>query len=634
MKAQLLFVYIHKYRTICEQGFNLSSNYQFQFTANFQNKEYGAPILSVTTNDQNIAGLFNGTFTDVKAVLGENGAGKSTLIQYLTFQSSQHPDYMEYPKNEFRDIAVYSLEDPLYPFQIVAGRDWKPNENLTLQGFDNGKTPMIHECQELTWDDFYHFPFEVIYYSNVFDNKPEYNYNGLKNISTNFLIRQDLKDFLNRIEGNAKVNVPESVAHAFQEDGRRLSFALRFKNLLPFKLPEYINVFYNRTSRADLKDKLAVFKSQRSKIGKATFQLIKSWLEKTETQENIQVSFRAQFQLNYFEYFILNYLLSESDTTRQYHKQYPAYRIKIFEKLYNLFDVEKGINNFNSLIDFAHLEEVQINNKRGIGLGDTSLSRPLSLFSDFDRMLSDVFESSTDFSSGFRLKIDDRALDIHDHYKLTLYATNYLNFNFPGMSSGEFGFLTLFSRFYYLIDHRNFAGSKLQKKNLLIFIDEGELYFHPKWQVKFLDYINTIFPIIFCEDYKVQLVLTSHSPFIASDLPSGNLLFLKKGIEGQLLPFNREPAEGNCVVADAPEYTFGANVHELLADSFFLEGAHIGQIAKRIIYNLVDFFESKENIQQYNQEQVLSIISQIGEPWVQSRLFEQYNEYYEINPEL
>ncbi|MEM5644017.1 AAA family ATPase [Bacillus toyonensis] len=80
-------------------------------------------------------------------------------------------------------------------------------------------------------------------------------------------------------------------------------------------------------------------------------------------------------------------------------------------------------------------------------------------------------------------------------------------------------FLTLFSRFN-TITHE-------VSDNLLILIDEGDLYFHPQWQKDWLFTFINIISYLF-QKTSIQIILTTHSPFILSDLPSGNVILLKK----------------------------------------------------------------------------------------------------------
>ena len=76
----------------------------------------------------------------------------------------------------------------------------------------------------------------------------------------------------------------------------------------------------------------------------------------------------------------------------------------------------------------------------------------------------------------------------------------------------------------------------------------------------------------------IQILVTSHSPFIVSDLPNENVIFLTK-----------EENKGNCVVKNSlndMKKTFGANIHTLLSDSFFMESL-MGEFAKSKIDGVI-----------------------------------------------
>jgi len=92
---------------------------------------------------------------------------------------------------------------------------------------------------------------------------------------------------------------------------------------------------------------------------------------------------------------------------------------------------------------------------------------------------------------------------------------------------------------------------------MLLFIDEAEIGFHPAWKKLFfnwlLDFLNN-----YTTGDTFQIILTTHSPYLLSDLTSSNILLFKKGDNG-----NTE------IVPSDSFMTFGANIHELLANNFF-----------------------------------------------------------------
>ena len=82
--------------------------------------------------------------------------------------------------------------------------------------------------------------------------------------------------------------------------------------------------------------------------------------------------------------------------------------------------------------------------------------------------------------TGFSLRIDKALLGVlRLIYQLPSFDnSSFLTYDWRGMSTGEDALLTQYSRFYEI-------KSRLKQKNLLILIDEGDLYFHPQWQKEY-----------------------------------------------------------------------------------------------------------------------------------------------------
>jgi len=74
----------------------------------------------------------------------------------------------------------------------------------------------------------------------------------------------------------------------------------------------------------------------------------------------------------------------------------------------------------------------------------------------------------------------------------------------------------------------------------------------------------------------------THSPFILSDIPRTNTLFLKKD----------ESSRYATALKRKPD-SFGANIHELLSDGFFMSDT-IGAFAKEKITEIIEFCRKAE----------------------------------------
>ena len=79
--------------------------------------------------------------------------------------------------------------------------------------------------------------------------------------------------------------------------------------------------------------------------------------------------------------------------------------------------------------------------------------------------------------------------------------------------------------------------------------------------------------------------------------------------------------------------TFGANIHTLLADSFFVTN-FIGEFAKKKIETLAAFLQSKNNKDgEFDKLTSQKTINLIGEPIIRNRLQDMYNSKFEIKNE-
>lgn len=157
---------------------------------------------------------------------------------------------------------------------------------------------------------------------------------------------------------------------------------------------------------------------------------------------------------------------------------------------------------------------------------------------------------------------DNRNKDFIDKL-VVLFDKEYLvRFAWWGLSSGHTAYLTLFSSIY--------CELKRTRNDAIVLIDEGDLYLHPKWQIEFFEKLVTVLPSL--STGSIQLVLTSHSPFLLSDLPSQCITILKA-----------ENNRAKSIKIQTKSMTFGANLYELYSDIFFLGGKRTGSFAQKKI---------------------------------------------------
>lgn len=114
-----------------------------------------------------------------------------------------------------------------------------------------------------------------------------------------------------------------------------------------------------------------------------------------------------------------------------------------------------------------------------------------------------------------------------------------------------------------------------QSVNLIF--DEVELYYHPQYQK---ETISSLLSLIRISNFKfikdINIVFLTHSPFILSDIPIQNTALL-----------TIDEKNGRSKLIKKKRQSFGANIHDLLADNFFLTGTLIGDLADRRIMQLI-----------------------------------------------
>ena len=180
--------------------------------------------------------------------------------------------------------------------------------------------------------------------------------------------------------------------------------------------------------------------------------------------------------------------------------------------------------------------------------------------------------------------------------------------NINVMSSGEQHLVhTMQSVLYHILNVNSVHNSKESKNKyeyINIIFDEIELYFHPEYQRRFvfelLERLDSLKKGNHIPKIKgINILFCTHSPFILSDIPKQNVLFL-----GEKKDFK----------------TFGANITTLLANSFFMENL-IGEFAKNKINEVIRWITQ-------DKEDILKTIKLIDEPILRNKLIEMYYEKF------
>lgn len=590
-QMEILYIWLQEYKNFKEQGFNFSSEYIFDVKKKGKNKY----ALNIKKNNGYIPNFFERqNISNITAIIGQNGSGKSNILEFI--KTSLPEGYAEIQAQGIISYRIghnYIVLIPNNSFEVEISQ----TDNL----FEVHKYP-FNLVKEAGLYGTNYSDAEYIFYSNTFDLKlEEYNMRGLHNISTLALLRADTE----RENGNPFIRTGgEYDNYRANEIRRNIQFILSDHTdlLNNFPLPEalYIEILESDLKRYFTKDK-----------NQDVQKILKHFNEElNSTNRTSDVAFLNNLYIAVFLNFITAY--------REY------------SSIKNLID-NITLNNDKTIKDFVKNFFTNIPNIKHEGHNIIDFSNKSLIANQFFNYVEDLLDKKS-FSvealsrkPNYTIKFEIKQNALEELTKfLSLYIqlkglTEFLNFNWRNLSSGEQSFFSLISRFYHLKHHQ--IQHEDLKKNMVIMIDEGDIYFHPDWQKKFfklvIDYLSKLF-----QDHNLQIIFTANTPFLTSDLPKSNIIFIEK------MPDNSIVVHG---LENNRKETFGGNIHTLFADSFYMKGALIGDFSKDKINNIIDYLKNKDS---QNKDYYKKVIDIIGEPILKRKLQEMWYEKFGIDEEI
>ena len=307
--------------------------------------------------------------------------------------------------------------------------------------------------------------------------------------------------------------------------------------------------------------------------------------------------------------------------------KYPSYSIFKITKSPELF--HETVDNRDKLNLGALVDEI-IKDKSHITLKVRQTCRFLQLYRPNNNGIRDLFQlfSFSEYQEALKDSVNANSLVTlmeqipPSFFVPTIYfdkledgVVKEVQVPLTQMSSGERQYLYNFSTVIYHM--RNLLSiqdtQRVRYRSIHLVFDEVEICFHPEYQRKF---INSLLAILdrtrIIPHCSVQITIATHSPFILSDVIQDNILYLKDGHDV------REQITVN---------PFGANINDVLQQSFFLENGFMGEFVQRKINSLVDFLkEGKHNSQWSIPSARFFIENNVGDPVIKGLLEELLTE--------
>ncbi len=170
-------------------------------------------------------------------------------------------------------------------------------------------------------------------------------------------------------------------------------------------------------------------------------------------------------------------------------------------------------------------------------------------------------------------------------------------------SSGERQLLYTFSTYVYHI--RNLLSipkKRVAYRHINLILDEAEICFHPEYQRLFLSRLLYMIKSLWLNRHcAFNIIIATHSPFILSDIPKENILYLDKGKTQDREMFISPLA---------------ANISDILYQSFFLRNGFIGEWARTKINEIL---KKKVSWWQLSKEELVFIES-LGDEYLKKQV--------------
>lgn len=612
---------------IVGKDFNFSSKYKIKYiNKNLQieeNKNYIPNFYNINTNN----------ISNITAVIGKNGSGKTTLLDMIT------KILCVGPFGEYNFIIAFIKNNEIYVYAKEGLINKKIEHDFKLITFENQN---IKEsiCKDMIKNT------SIVFFSNIVNlRNKQIKSSIMKNNFFNISIEEDInKTYIEPdIELNRKYINQKFVDQRFVDNRvnreiknkmteRNIKFLsqnnsiLKVENIsLYFKCYQTLGVFTSSL------DKLRYYREDNS-IKRSDNYIKKLNYSVTRKEKEIYEEIERE-------------LLSLHNNKRKTFL-YIAYFIlidKFFEELYNKINNNEIINLINNEIEekvkrskaiemiyqvIEVIKNIEIDKIRKSyqkrNYIEDSISNIVNEFKNFLqeickkyqqtlRNLNLIIRNTKIVVDIFRLygkgEMQSRKVlhqimpiifvpneEIKELYEIVNTDNNFIemfNLEFKGLSSGQQALLNMYSSFYDVLD-------KIEdKKNVLVLMDEPELYFHPEWQRKYIYFIVEFFNTYY-KNKNVQIIFTSNSPYVLSDLNNSSVIMMEKEEENK---------------------TFAGNIMNLLIDNYFMEDT-IGKFAEEKIKGIVNRVKNKE----VNSDD-FKIIDQIGEDVIRKNIEEMIKRY-------
>lgn len=183
--------------------------------------------------------------------------------------------------------------------------------------------------------------------------------------------------------------------------------------------------------------------------------------------------------------------------------------------------------------------------------------------------------------------------------QIGIFKKSLLPYHWTYVSSGEYQYakvLGILEEYGVRVKvlNKGESFSEARQPDFILLLDEPENYMHPEMCRTFIHDLSNLLKQRNPKS-SFQVILSTHSPFMLSDV-----------LANQIIKMDYDD-KGLCVISHAEKPTYAANIHSIMADSFFLKYT-IGEHARLFLTEKLELFKDmqkrRENLSDTDKDEI------------------------------
>lgn len=606
----LLCMYVDDFCGIKEESFNFDIKRRYMISKG---------VLSKKNDEENTDfpdDFWGDNVSALTLLIGENGAGKTTLmrllIQWLCQLSAGH-----FPQEKGALVINVGDEDKLIAF--VGGKPWKKlHSDKSIKSIENIND--TDEIKKLLSD------IRLAYYTDTMTDlelndtltpeelefvqddslltrlsnsiKNKYSLDSIKDSIKREDFRRQMELFLSMCSKNSKK--PDFPIRYMKFTALKAGDKKGFKgipdgndNLIGEAIDLWNKVFADDSNNnlSDIARDLLWGLFSGSIASLLSWEKTLPYMAESIVTERVRSSLREYIRIEYsdwyavFKNFFKN-LFSDCERAFNNHRHNEAFRNAWSQQVKS--DIEGFLNALNDI-------------KSGEFLGKWKLSANIQNMWEFKL-------------ENFDVKDEEDWKDLWKHYLTVVHLMPECRFDWKYASSGGKNQSNLYAILYDIVVNES------EKKQLWFLLDEPDNTFHPDWKRQIIKKLLTACSHL---NINLQLVISTHSPIMLSDVPKQAAILLKKVDKEGDSDTTKEKQQK--YPKSSP---FGQQIYTLFNDAFFMEQGIIGAFADTKInekYEILSKMEQQisERTDNWNEEKLNCFEKELDECRCIIRLIEE-----------